>query len=245
MGRGNTCFLLLLVVGLQIFWGFNLSSKEDDWARPRDYWVWAGVNLKLISEVTPTTSLYLHQGHFDVLKGKVQFRRLGLFPHPLENPIYLVYRIKGGLPRFDQILEAFKKQVLLWERKGVIVKGLQLDFDSPTSKLLEYGNFLQKLKSKIPSQYQLSITGLGDWALNGDSAVLEKISQSVDEIVFQLYQGRSHFSDIDGYVKALSRLKIPFKIGLLYNQEGEDIEEKLKNIPSYTGSIIFVQNWLL
>ena len=243
MGKRNT--LLLLTICVYIFCGFNLSSKVGDQIKSPDYWVWAGVDLRLISEVVHSTSLYLHQGHFDVSKGKVRFRKLGLFPHPLENSIYLVYRIKGGLPESNQILEVFQRHVLSWERQGVIVKGIQLDFDSPTSKLLEYGNFLENLRGQIPSQYQLSITGLGDWALNGDSASLKKMSQSVDEIVFQLYQGRSHFSNIDGYVTALSRLKIPFKIGLLYNQEGEDIEEKLKNIPSYTGSIIFVQNWLL
>ena len=242
MGKRNT---LLLLVVWSLFWGFNLSSKKDDRARPRDYWIWAGVNLKLISEVTPSTSLYLHQGHFDVSKGKVRFRRLGLFPHPLENSIYLVYRIKGGLPESDKILEVFKKQVLLWERQGVIVKGIQLDFDSPTSQLLEYGNFLEDLRGQIPTQYHLSITGLGDWALNGESTSLEKMSQAVDEVVFQLYQGRSHFSNIDLHINALRGVKIPFKIGLLYNQESENIEEKFKNIPAYQGSIIFVQNWLL
>ncbi|MCC2646944.1 MAG: hypothetical protein K0R02_1009, partial [Rickettsiaceae bacterium] len=128
-----------------------------------------------------------------------------------------------------------------WQKHNVTIKGIQLDFDSPTSKLLQYSKFLNNLRLILPSNYKLSITGLGDWIISGDPKVLTEITQNIDEIIFQLYQGRSVFPNIDLYVDNLSKLKIPFKIGLLDKYPYKKLLVKLKENNNYKGLVLFIQ----
>jgi len=130
-----------------------------------------------------------------------------------------------------------------WERRGNKVEGLQLDFDSSTLKLLKYSNYLAFVRANLPKKYKLSITGLGDWLVNGKQQHLIAISKSVDEIIFQLYQYKTAYQNLTPYFTSLKASGLPFKLGLV--QRGEYIKSQLQqltNLPNYRGSVIFTIN---
>ena len=75
------------------------------------------------------------------------------------------------------------------------------------------------LRGRLPPDCRLSITGLLDWSSQGDSAALDALGGVVDEVVLQTYQGRHTIPGYEAYLARLSRMTIPFKIGLV---EGGD-----------------------
>lgn len=203
------------------------------------YWLWAGITPE---DAPANSELYVHQGHFSVNDGQTSFERHGLFPHPLKcTKLYLVYRIDGGLPDAKTILNIFARNVRSWQRHPVTVIGIQLDFDSPTSQLLIYSKYLEDFRKLLPKEFLLSITGLGDWAMNGNEDAMRRISSTTDEIVFQLYQGREHLPDIDFYLTALADYPLPFRIGLL---QGEVLSKRIDDVrdnDNFHGTIYFIQ----
>jgi hypothetical protein len=223
---------ILLLAAIALY----ATAKQPD--PPLSYWLWAGIT----PDAVPVNSeLYIHQGHFEVRDEQTTFERHGLYPHPLKcSKLFLVYRIDGGLPDVKTILAVFNKNVRSWQRHPVTVTGIQLDFDSPTSKLLKYGKYLEDFRKQLPKEFALSVTGLGDWALSGNEDAMRRISSATDEIVFQLYQGREHLPDIERYVEALSDYRLPFRIGLIYGQETPDSVNRLRDNSHFRGTIYFI-----
>ncbi len=203
-----------------------------------DYWVWAGIRPETGME---KSVLYIYQGILRKTEEGPSYERLGLFPHPLKQNIYIVYRLSGGLPSAEEIVKLFEVNAGFWIHHDVNVIGLQLDFDSPTSKLLSYSDFLSQVRAHLNPDYKLSITGLGDWVLFGHKNSLQTIEKNTDEIVFQLYQDRHHFADIERYIHKLMHLDMPFKVGLLNHQSPEIYINKLRESPYFRGAVIFVQ----
>lgn len=235
--RWGAIFMVLLV-GLTVgFFVFRTSSSLT--LVPSDYWIWAGIRER---DVPVGQDYYVYQGQFSTKQGVVDYERLGLHPYPLQaRTVVLVYRMVGDFVAPEDILSVFQEQVARWQRHGVSVVGMQIDFDSATSKLLLYGDFLQRLRAAIPNHYRLSITGLGDWILYGDEDALKKISGSVDEIVFQLYQERKAIDSADSYVRELENFSFPFKVGLLSGVQDEASVRTLLKNKNFKGIIYFVQ----
>lgn len=204
------------------------------------YWLWAGIT----ADDAPTNSeLYVYQGLISSKDGISIYERHGLYPHPIKaQKLYLSYRLEGRLPDPQFVVQTFKDTLKKWERHPVLINGLQLDFDSPTSKLLIYSNFLSEIRHKLPKQYELSITGLGDWAVYGDKQAMQGISQNTNEIIFQLYQGRKELRDVETYINALSRYPLPYRIGLLVDspQNRKYIDFLSKN-DNFNGVVYFLQ----
>lgn len=203
-----------------------------------DYWIWAGIRPHVPKK---DAVLYIYQGHITQATDRTQYERLGVAPHPLAHDIYIVYRITKNLPDPKTLLSIFNVNCAHWKRHQVNVVGLQLDFDAPTSKLSVYGDFLKKLRKELPSSYHLSLTGLGDWILNSPKKDLEKISRSSNEVVFQLYQGRTTLPNIQTYLSKLSRFSFPFKIGLLAKESPQQYVTHVKQNPFFKGAILFIQ----
>ena len=175
------------------------------------YWLWAGLTQ---SDAPADSDLYIYQGDIRAWNDRPKYTRAGLYPHPIKSKkLYLVYRLEGGLPNAEMVVSIFLKTLLTWERHKVDITGLQLDFDSPTSKLLIYSDFLKEVRKYLPNNYSLSITGLGDWAIYGDKKIMKSIISHVDEIIFQLYNGRKALSNIEFYLSALKKYPYPFKVG--------------------------------
>lgn len=212
-----------------------LTAREHS----TSYWLWAGINPDL---APADAELFVLQGHFETDTLVTTFDRQGIYPHPLEcSKLFLVYRLEGGLPPVDTLLSIFLMQVRQWERHPVQVDGIQLDFDSPTSRLNLYATYLAQLRKLLPSHFQLSITGLGDWAMSGESQAMRDISASVDDIVFQLYQGRQPLPDINEYLTRLKSYPHDFRIGLLFGHEDPTRMNLVQSNRNYHGIIYFIQ----
>jgi hypothetical protein len=80
-----------------------------------------------------------------------------------------------------------------------------------------------------------------DWASQAAPENLDRLAGVVDEIVFQTYRGHATVRNIDAYAARLSRLAIPFKLGLV---EGGDWREpaSLAGNPNFRGFVVFLVN---
>jgi hypothetical protein len=228
-------FAILLLMALTAQVSFAKQS-----VRERDsYWVWAGI---AVPEESQKKNLFVYQGAFLKNGQGIEFARKGLYPYRLSaNEVHLVFRLEA----LDDS-ERFKNTILMiishWEQRQTPIRGIQLDFDSPTGKLERYSLFLKQVRTWLPSRYALTITGLGDWLLLDRPELLHALSACTDEIVFQLYSGRRYVPGLESYVAKLQQLDIPFKIGLLLDRNNnKPIEKALRRNPHYRGSIYFIQ----
>lgn len=224
-----TLIIILLLSSVVV----TLALKEEKY--PISYWLWAGITSK---DVPPNAESYVYQG----LITPSMYRRIGLYPHPIKSKkLYLVYRLEGALPDAATVVSIFQRSAVQWQNHSAIPNGLQLDFDSPTSKLLIYSNFLKEIRKRLPQQYALSITGLGDWAIYGNKQAMQSIAEVTDEIVFQLYQGWVPLPDIENYVKAFKNYPMPFRVGLLSRYPSKNYIAILKKNHNFNGVIYFIQ----
>jgi hypothetical protein len=235
MNKKEITAIALLIIILAAGAGFVLFGQKN---QPISYWIWSGITA---DDAPKNSELYVYQG---LIVGP-DYSRHGLYPHPIEiTKLHLTYRINGDLPKVETVLKVFQTNVEQWQRHQVRVYGLQLDFDSATSKLLIYGNFLKELRKQLSSEYALSITGLGDWIVFGDKQAMKNISLATQEIVFQLYQGRRPLANIDSYLNLLSKYPLPFRVGFLFNEFSSRQVKILKKNPNYRGAILFIQKSL-
>jgi hypothetical protein len=206
------------------------------------FWLWAGVAPQPILEHART--LYLLQGQIDPPRhGEGPARltaQVGAVPRLRRGEAWLVYRVHtlAWTPRiYDQVLS----RVARWRAAGDPVAGVQIDFDARTRHLDEYGAFLRDLRSRLPKDCRLSITGLLDWSSQGDPAALQSLGGVVDEVVLQTYQGRRTIPGYQTYMDRLGRLAMPFKIGLVQGGDWRAPPGLAAN-PWFRGYVVFLKN---
>lgn len=230
------------ILGLLIILAISRIEIQNERNLSVSYWLWAGVTAQA---APPNSELYVYQGLIFDRDGIATYQRIGLYPHPLQaKKIFLVYRLEGDLPDPNMVISVFYNNVTQWQHHPLTIAGLQLDFDSPTSKLLIYSNFLKKLRDQLPRKYVLSVTGLGDWAMEANMQAMQTITRATNEIVFQLYQGWNPLLDINHYVKLLSSYPLPFRIGLLANSSNNQYISILSKNPNFHGVIYFIRKKL-
>ncbi len=205
------------------------------------YWIWAGIEPgRLSAEKWRSSDLFVHQGFIDTSHGKPIFSKRGLSPHRIPSErLRIVYRL-NGLADAAGIAWLYQRQKFLWEREGNKVIGIQLDYDSPTTKLGRYADFLNELRRDLPPGTELSITGLGDWLASSDWAVLSRLSDTVDFVAFMLYHGNQPLRPIDKYATILSRFSRNFRVGLLPFQAGDKRLAGITDAPGYMGTVVFL-----
>lgn len=228
---------ILLVIALLVG-----QARAADIVTAREhpaFWLWSGV--KASDELKDARTVYLHQG--DVLKRsqQVEFQRLGLPVSRLTFPsIWLTVRFTT-LDVPEAIPLRIVRLMQRWQAAGNHVVGLQVDFDAATYQLADYARFLRALRQQLPPEFALGVTGLLDWAKTGDVATLNTLP--VDELVVQSYQGRSTVKNYQAYLPALTRLRIPFKLGLVqHGKRDPQAEEPLQQSPWYRGTVVFMLN---
>jgi hypothetical protein len=138
---------------------------------------------------------------------------------------------------YGQILARLSR----WRAAGDPVVGVQIDFDSGTRHLADYAVFLRDLRARLPADCRLSITGLLDWSSQGDSDALDALGGVVDEVVLQTYQGRHTIPGYEAYLARLSRMTIPFKIGLVEGGDWTTPPDLAAN-PWFRGYVVFLKN---
>ncbi|WMY76066.1 DUF3142 domain-containing protein [Buttiauxella selenatireducens] len=230
----RTALLLVATLLISIPAGAVVQAEEY-----QEFWLWSGV--KPTPAMRNAQVVYLHQGEIVSRHGQAVFERMGLPVSRLTFPqIWLTVRIttldvpETLWPRIMQLLQ-------LWAKKGNIVIGLQIDFDASTYRLDEYGQFLGHLRTLLPAEYALGVTGLLDWAKTGSIATLNTLP--IDELIVQSYQGRKTVPNYSAYLPSLSRLAIPWKIGVVQNGEWDNQQEsRLWTSPWFRGAVVFMLN---
>ena len=204
------------------------------------YWLWAGVKARPVLNHAKT--IYLLQGEIGHGQdGAVRIKAQGATePGPHKQTLWLAYRVRA-LDWDRSIFAAINNRIAAWQAFSGEIAGVQIDFDASTRSLENYADFLQRLRQSVPQQYRLSITGLMDWASQGDPQNLNALSKAVDEVIFQTYQGHDTLADINAYLARLDRIKIPFKIGLAEGSSWNPTEHIDRN-PNFRGYIVFLQN---
>lgn len=207
------------------------------------FWIWGGVKPQPVA--SRARSLYILQGQ--VIERKRQNKSDVMVitqgmsvAHLRSGKVWLVYRA-DTLHWTPEIIQILISRLKRWQHSGNPVIGLQIDFDVKTRHLQEYVDFLQQVRSQLPAEYKLSITGLLDWSSNGDIKAINQLKNVVDEVVIQTYQGRKTITNCNRYLSALKRITIPFKIGLIQHgawQAPEDLESN----PWFQGYVVFLQN---
>lgn len=207
------------------------------------FWLWAGVTPQPV--LARAKSLYILQGQVgfspeDTTALGHLIAQGGATPRERTAAVWIVYRahtLNWPPDVYDQIL----RQLRIWRESGVPVAGIQIDFDARTRHLDQYHVFLRDLRHRLPANCQLSITGLLDWSSQGNSTELNDLHGVVDEIVLQTYQGRQTIPGYQAYLASLSKLTIPFRIGLAQGGEWSAPASLAAN-PHFRGYVVFLQN---
>ena len=196
-----------------------------------------------VSEIQDSDSLYLLQGSLN--RGRAEnptkFTRLGMYPNtlPKNKEIFLVYRLER-LALKKELVQIFLQDVYQWSRHENQVAGIQLDFDSPTHGLDQYIAFLKEIREELPSHFRLSVTGLADWPATGNLTEIREIAEITDEIVFQLYAGRSPVKNLNRYLEKFATLKVRFKLGILESMKiTTDEFTAVEKSPFFEGYVVF------
>jgi hypothetical protein len=229
------CFCVLLFAR-------PLAAGTVDASKYDAFWLWSGVIPQPV--LARARTVYVLQAQIEAGRGDESQVHVvaqgGAIPHLHTSEVWLAYRahtLDWG-PREYEILLAQRER---WLRAGNRVVGIQIDFDARTLHLQEYVEFLRQLRLHLPSECRLSITGLMDWSSRIDPNQVNQLRGIVDEIVVQTYQGRHTIENYSAYLPRVSRLKIPFKIGLI--QGGTwNAPDYLAETPWFRGYVVFLQN---
>ena len=211
---------ILLVIALLS--GSAQAAERVDARQHSAFWLWSGV--KASNDLQNAQTVYLHQGEVLTRAGEVIFQRLGLPVSRLTFPaIWLTVRFTT-LDVPQTIVPRIVRLMQRWRAAGNQVVGLQVDFDAATYQLADYAQFLQQLRQQLPPEFALN-------------------ALAVDELVVQSYQGRRTVANYQDYLPALSRLRIPFKLGLVQNgKRDRQAEMQLNDSPYYRGTVVFMLN---
>lgn len=230
---------LWLAAGLLVALPAFATVQAKDY---RQFWLWAGVQAQP-EVLSHAQTLYVLQGEISGAGKAVELHIQGINPMRIAAPdVWLSWRVH----RLDwppETLRALEHRVSLWRHRGSRVAGIQIDFDARSLRLGDYAVFLRQLREQLSADCRLSITGLLDWTQTGDVATLNGLQGVVDEIVVQTYRGRRTEPGYDRYLDSLTRLEIPFKIGLVQDGEWDDSwQARLARHPGYRGEVIFLVN---
>jgi Protein of unknown function (DUF3142) len=226
------------LAALALLGGCQQRGSVVDVADYDAFWLWAGTEPQPVLERAKT--IYIFQGEIrDADKPRLVSLRPGT-PNVRHAELWIVYRAET-LDWPDDAVPQILADLGRWRAAGNTVAGVQIDFDSATKGLSGYAAFLRAFRAQLPPEAKLSVTGLLDWSSQGDSADLNALASVVDEVVLQSYQGRSTVPGYEAYLARLSRLDMPFKIGLVQNGEWR-APTSLARDPDFHGYVVFLLN---
>jgi hypothetical protein len=223
--RTLSLFLLLLTPSMSV------EAKSG-------LWVWSGQLPRTLEGVD---TLYMLQGHFWNERG-YRYEFQGPPPQELSKKgisLVLTYRLQFKIPP-EMVASRYRAHARAWRRQGAVVKGIQIDYDSPTAKLPNYSLWIARLRHSLESEAEVSVTGLGDWLVSASPKDLLSLAQRTDFIAFMMYHGRHSLDPVAPYLAALRDKQITFKLGLLTSQKAEAKFESVQTARGYLGDIYYV-----
>jgi hypothetical protein len=214
------------------------AAAPTDAADYDAFFLWAGVKPQPV--LSQAHDLYLLHGQVEAGDPVRLVAQRPALPRVSHADVWMAVRVETlDWPEgvYAQVLAALNR----WRAAGNRVVGLQIDFDAGTRNLENYAAFLADLRKRLPEDCRLSITGLLDWSANADPPGLAALGDVVDEVVLQIYQGRRVIPGYQGYLAALDRLQVPFRIGLLQGGEWE-APDHLEGNAWFRGYVVFLRN---
>jgi hypothetical protein len=237
LGRNSRTFIGSLIV---LFFALGGATHAEP-VRAEDhsaFWLWAGVNpqpvLKQAKEIYVLAGEVSGDDHVRIISQR------SATPRVAGSKVWIVYRAQT-IAWDDGVLREVLRQMSVWKTSGNRLQGLQIDFDAGTKHLERYAAFLKNIRTALPREYALSVTGLLDWSANGDPAGLDALAGVVDEMVLQIYQGRNVIAGYTDYLNKLDQMKVPFRIGLLQGGDWK-AQAQLEDNPLFRGYVVFLLN---
>jgi len=130
-------------------------------------------------------------------------------------------------------------------RDGAVVPGKKLGLTLSCDHRVVDGAvgaaFLAELRRSLAQGYAISVTGLMDWASQAAPEDIDALAGTVDELIFQTYRGRETVPEIDAYLARLSRLHVPFRLGLAEGAAWSP-PAALARHPHFLGYVVFLRN---
>lgn len=203
------------------------------------FWIWG--DIRSAPYLHQAKTLYILQGDLAYHKKqqKIILQPQGIaakvFP---QQKIWLVFR-NHDLNWSEQHYQMIIRRLDTWRNLGNNVVGVQIDFDSKTQALYDYGLFLQQLRQRLPAHYQMSITGLLDWTNIQDQNTLALLKNNIDELVLQSYQGKHTVADYKQYLKRVAKLQLPYKIGVVQHGQWDSNLDFTHDI-YFKGYVVFL-----
>jgi Protein of unknown function (DUF3142) len=214
------------------------EEPRVDAARYDAFWLWAGVKPQPVLETAKT--IYILEGEIRRRDVPRVERLRGGTPRVKHADVWLVYRVET-IQWGPEVTRQIQSDLARWRRAGARAVGVQIDFDAATRGLEDYAAFLKTLRAKLPPDCKLGITGLMDWSSRADPGGLKAVAATVDEIIIQTYQGRQTIPGYAGYLAALDRLDIPYRLGLV--QGGKwSAPPALSSDVNFRGYVVFLLN---
>lgn len=156
-----------------------------------------------------------------------------------DKKIWLVYRATSQ-EWSDEVMAQLIERLEKWQRAGNQVMGIQIDYDAPTYQLDKYAQLLRHVRQQLPAHYQLSVTGLLDWSNQAEDPQFMQLSDAVDELVIQTYQGTTTLTNYSRYLKKLENLPFDFKVGIVEDGQWQGAAF-LENNPHFKGYVVFLR----
>jgi len=138
------------------------------------------------------------------------------------------------------VASRYQAHARAWRKRGGNVRGIQIDYDCPTSRLSGYSRWLERLKKTLRGEPEISVTGLGDWLVSAEPGDLEALFHQTEYVAFMMYHGRRQLDPVAPFTTALVRATAPFKLGLLKDQRNNPAFSDVRNAPGYTGDIQYI-----
>lgn len=207
-----------------------------DPARYDAFFLWAGVRPPAV--LARAKTIYLLDGEVRVADATRVVPLRPQAPRVRHAEVWLTLRTER-LDWAEPVYRRLLADAAKWEAAGTRLAGIQIDFDANTRGLGNYARFLADLRRRLPARYRLSVTGLMDWSANGDPAELARLRGVIDEVVIQTYQGRRTIPGYERYMASLTRLPLPYRVGLV---EGGTwtAPPGLESDPEFRGYVVFL-----
>lgn len=201
----------LLLCGVAAY-AILAATPQPGPAIERSYWIW---NANDLDYAAADAGLILYQGNADA---DWHFHARGVSAYPLagSGPVTLLFRLyKLGPP--EDVAARYRSLKRRWASHGVAVAGLQIDYDSPSSRLPEYRRWLIRLRAQLAGE-PVSVTSLVTYVFDAPQA-LERLAGVVDYLAMQLYAGYVPHDNIRSVVRFLRTSAIPHRIGITLSPE--------------------------
>jgi hypothetical protein len=173
----------------------NLYAFEQDvyiWQKSWD----EGIHDSLKQIAPQTDKFSVLAAMISVPRGRPVFSKVNInlsYLHDVGKPAVLAVRMLSSCGKLvntdkvnsiaDQAVEAIRSLIEDAVMAGVKIDGVQFDYDSPTSKLPNYGQFLSRVQSRYPG-LSISITTLPSWM---DSPAFSDLVKPLSFYVLQLH----------------------------------------------------------